>query len=467
MAAVAKTRSRKGGSAVPLDETDKRLLNLLQGSFPLEPRPYARVARAGRADRGRGAARTRACSTSGSSARSRRSSTRACSATLDARRRQGRPREPVARRQDRQLASRRLAQLPARPRLQPLVHDRHRARLEARARGHARRARAADRRRVGAPAADAPAVQDPHGPRDGEGHRRARGGGRGRRARGARGDRALRARRGGDPARSRARCRWCPSRTRRPRASSASTCRAARAPRVGMRERRALRRVAAILFHRRAGFSANGMGVWRVPDERILELGPRMAAVPRHLALLPAADLRGLALLGLHDGPRAARRRSATRSSTRSPRTPGSRTAARSTRRPSSRRSACSTSPARTRSGKRSTPRGSSSAGRVRPRARAAPRRGQLAGAGDARDRPRPGLRGARRGRRADRRRRQPLRRLGAVVGPADRGPRPPRGGRSGDRAAGARHELRGADGGRGGAGGGGGGASPARRWSA
>jgi siroheme decarboxylase len=46
----------------------------------------------------------------------------------------------------------------------------------------------------------------------------------------------------------------------------------------GMRERRALRRVAAILFHRRAGFSANGMGVWRVPDERILELGPRMAA---------------------------------------------------------------------------------------------------------------------------------------------------------------------------------------------
>jgi siroheme decarboxylase len=45
-----------------------------------------------------------------------------------------------------------------------------------------------------------------------------------------------------------------------------------------MQERRALRRVAAILFHRRAGFSANGMGVWRVPEERILELGPRMAS---------------------------------------------------------------------------------------------------------------------------------------------------------------------------------------------
>jgi siroheme decarboxylase len=46
----------------------------------------------------------------------------------------------------------------------------------------------------------------------------------------------------------------------------------------GMRERRALRRVAAILFHRRAGFSANGMGVWKVPEDRILELGPRMSS---------------------------------------------------------------------------------------------------------------------------------------------------------------------------------------------
>jgi DNA-binding Lrp family transcriptional regulator len=45
-----------------------------------------------------------------------------------------------------------------------------------------------------------------------------------------------------------------------------------------MQERHLLRRVAAILFHRRAGFSANGMGVWKVPDERIMELGPRMAA---------------------------------------------------------------------------------------------------------------------------------------------------------------------------------------------
>jgi DNA-binding Lrp family transcriptional regulator len=46
-----------------------------------------------------------------------------------------------------------------------------------------------------------------------------------------------------------------------------------------MQERGLLRRVAAILFHRRAGFSANGMGVWKVPDEQIADIGRRMAAV--------------------------------------------------------------------------------------------------------------------------------------------------------------------------------------------
>ncbi|HEX2435325.1 MAG TPA: Lrp/AsnC family transcriptional regulator, partial [Solirubrobacterales bacterium] len=47
----------------------------------------------------------------------------------------------------------------------------------------------------------------------------------------------------------------------------------------GMVDRKLLRRVAAILYHRRAGFSANGMGVWRVPEDRVLETGRRMAAV--------------------------------------------------------------------------------------------------------------------------------------------------------------------------------------------
>ncbi len=46
----------------------------------------------------------------------------------------------------------------------------------------------------------------------------------------------------------------------------------------GMQERGVLRRVAAILFHRRAGFSANGMGVWKVPEAKIDEYGPKMAA---------------------------------------------------------------------------------------------------------------------------------------------------------------------------------------------
>jgi DNA-binding Lrp family transcriptional regulator len=48
---------------------------------------------------------------------------------------------------------------------------------------------------------------------------------------------------------------------------------------AGMQERGLLRRVAAILYHRRAGFSANGMGVWKVPKERILDTGRAMAAV--------------------------------------------------------------------------------------------------------------------------------------------------------------------------------------------
>ena len=46
----------------------------------------------------------------------------------------------------------------------------------------------------------------------------------------------------------------------------------------GMVDRKLLRRVAAILFHRRAGFSANGMGVWKVPEDEIMATGSRMAS---------------------------------------------------------------------------------------------------------------------------------------------------------------------------------------------
>jgi len=40
----AKLRSRKHGAAIPLDDLDRRLLNLMQGSFPIARRPYQHVA---------------------------------------------------------------------------------------------------------------------------------------------------------------------------------------------------------------------------------------------------------------------------------------------------------------------------------------------------------------------------------------------------------------------------------------
>ncbi|MGD9695634.1 MAG: AsnC family transcriptional regulator [Thermoleophilia bacterium] len=43
-------------------------------------------------------------------------------------------------------------------------------------------------------------------------------------------------------------------------------------------DRHYMRRFAAVLNHRRAGFGANGMAVWRVPEEQLEEIGPRMAA---------------------------------------------------------------------------------------------------------------------------------------------------------------------------------------------
>ncbi len=48
-----------------------------------------------------------------------------------------------------------------------------------------------------------------------------------------------------------------------------------------MLDRGILRRVAAILFHRRAGYSANGMGVWAVPEDQVDELGEVMASFRR------------------------------------------------------------------------------------------------------------------------------------------------------------------------------------------
>ncbi len=43
-------------------------------------------------------------------------------------------------------------------------------------------------------------------------------------------------------------------------------------------DRSYMRRFAAVLNHRRAGFGANGMAVWKVPEEELEAIGPRMAA---------------------------------------------------------------------------------------------------------------------------------------------------------------------------------------------
>lgn len=48
-----------------------------------------------------------------------------------------------------------------------------------------------------------------------------------------------------------------------------------------MRDEGILRRFAAVLRHHEAGFSANGMACWRVPEDRIEEVGQRLAADSR------------------------------------------------------------------------------------------------------------------------------------------------------------------------------------------
>ena len=42
-----------------------------------------------------------------------------------------------------------------------------------------------------------------------------------------------------------------------------------------------VRRIGAILYHRRAGMKANAMGVWRVPEKEVDRIGEMMAADPR------------------------------------------------------------------------------------------------------------------------------------------------------------------------------------------
>ncbi len=46
---------------------------------------------------------------------------------------------------------------------------------------------------------------------------------------------------------------------------------------ASFKERKLMRRFAAVMNHRSAGFKANAMGVWAVPDDKLDEIGPYMA----------------------------------------------------------------------------------------------------------------------------------------------------------------------------------------------
>jgi DNA-binding Lrp family transcriptional regulator len=58
------------------------------------------------------------------------------------------------------------------------------------------------------------------------------------------------------------------------------------------RERKLMRRFAAVMNHRSAGFKANAMGVWAVPEDALADVGPRMAgfALVSHCYRRPTYD---------------------------------------------------------------------------------------------------------------------------------------------------------------------------------
>ena len=278
--AVPKLRSRAQGAAVPLDETDKRLLNALQSRFPLDPRPFEAVAREAGHGRGRGDGSHRAsCCASASSGRSRRSSTRRRSATA----RCSWPRRwtrsslhraariinehpgvshnylrnhdfnlwfTIATAPDSKLGLdgtlevlRDLSGAESIRKLPTLTMFKINMNLEMEG----------GTDKLAAPVeAVEPQPRDPVPIDDFD-------------------VAVIRALQG-------------PMEVRPDPYAPAAERLGVTEQRLlehleGMIGRKVLRRVAAILFHRRAGFSANGMGVWKVPEEQIAEIGPRMAAV--------------------------------------------------------------------------------------------------------------------------------------------------------------------------------------------
>ena len=126
--ARAKVRSRRDGSAVPLDDTDKKLLNLMQGSFALRPDPFAGVAELAGISEDEVMERVQYLLdkriireiTPIFDTRALGYSSMLVAAKVDAE-------QPAPRGAVHQLAPGRHAQLPAQPRLQPVVHARGRA----------------------------------------------------------------------------------------------------------------------------------------------------------------------------------------------------------------------------------------------------------------------------------------------------------------------------------------------------
>jgi DNA-binding Lrp family transcriptional regulator len=50
---------------------------------------------------------------------------------------------------------------------------------------------------------------------------------------------------------------------------------------ASFKERKLMRRFAAVMNHRSAGYKANAMGVWAVPEDQLDEVGPKMAGFAR------------------------------------------------------------------------------------------------------------------------------------------------------------------------------------------
>ena len=316
--------SRKDGAAIPLDETDKQLLNLLQGRFPIDRRPFERIADAAGSPRTRCCAGPSACSTSASSARSRRSSTRARSATS---RCSSPPRSTPRTRSGRRSSSTRT---PASPTTtcatttstcgsrSPSSRTRRSACTDAR--GPARKTGAESIRQLPdarsssrsdmdlemvegtdalAVAAEAaqPLELDLIELREEDIARHPR-----------------------DPGQ---RCRWSPSRTRPPPSASASA-RTSSSP--AWSRSRSARRCAASPRSSSTAAPASPPTAWasgRCRTDRVLELGAPDGRHPRHQRTATSGRPTRTGRTRCSRWPTGARRRSATRSSTRSPRRRG------------------------------------------------------------------------------------------------------------------------------------------------